>query len=237
MLDTAYRHAQFRISALAAGLSDDQLCTPVPATPGWTVHQLLAHLVGGAADLAAGRMDAAGSDHWTQQHVQERRGHPIDVLLAEWDRVGQAVETALSGPRITGPNLAADAICHEADLHEALSFGRVERDHWQPFLDVMVRYLRGQFRHTRALMIYDDQGQQWDCGSGEPATVLRVDGYELLRATFSRRSRHQIAAWDWTPAPDTQVVERFGYFGPRDDDQPVPDAPRSQTSGDGAVPK
>ncbi|MDT5151351.1 MAG: hypothetical protein QOI01_3084, partial [Mycobacterium sp.] len=61
-------------------------------------------------------------------------------------------------------------------------------------------------------------------GSGEPTTLLRADGYELLRATHSRRSRRQIVAWDWTPTAVEQMVERFGFFGPRDDDQPIPNA-------------
>jgi hypothetical protein len=57
MLDFAYRNARSRVSDLAATLSDDQLQPPVPATPGWTVHELLAHLVGGAADAANRRLD------------------------------------------------------------------------------------------------------------------------------------------------------------------------------------
>lgn len=224
MLDVLYRHARRRIGALVTALTTDQLRTPVPATPGWTVHELLAHLVGGAADVAAGRIDDAGSDEWTQRHVGERRGRPVSDLLAEWDRVGPAVEAALAGPEIIGPNLAADAICHESDLHEALGLGRVEREHWQPFLDAMMRHLHRRLRHSTAVMIHDDQGRQWNCGSGEPITALRVDGYELLRATYSRRSRRQITAWDWTPAPDLQLIERLGYFGYRDDDQPLPAA-------------
>jgi len=222
MLDTAYRNARRRISTLVAGLTADQLCTPVPATPEWTVQDVLAHMVGGAADEDTGRMDAPGSAQWTQRHVGERRDHAVQQLLAEWDRVGPSVEAGLAGRTMTGPNLAADVICHEADLHEALGLGRVDREHWQPFLEVMMRFVRGQLRSSSALSIHDEQGRQWNCGSGEPGAVVRADGYELLRASFSRRSRSQIAAWDWTSAPDPAVVERFGCFGARDDDQPVP---------------
>jgi hypothetical protein len=82
--------------------------------------------------------------------------------------------------------------------------------------------LRKRLRHNATLLIRDDEGQQWSCGSGEPTTLLRVDGYEILRAMHSRRSQRQIAAWDWTPSPVQHVIERVGYFGPRDDDQPIP---------------
>ncbi len=224
MLGIIYRTARTRVSELAAALGDEQAAAPVPATPEWTVHELLAHLVGVAADVSTGRLDGAPGDVWTARHVKERRHHSIGELLAEWDHVGPAVEQSLPEGPVYGPNPAADVICHEADLCEALGLPRVDREHWQPFLEVMMQSLRKHFQHNATLLIRDEQGQQWSCGSGEPATLLRADGYELLRATFSRRSQRQIAAWNWTTAPAEQLVERFGFFGPRDDDQPIPAA-------------
>ena len=73
-------------------------------------------------------------------------------------------------------------------------------------------------------LISDELGQQWRCGTGETVITLRADGYELMRALFSRRSRRQIAAWDWSPEPSEQLVDGFGAFGHRDDDQPIPAA-------------
>jgi uncharacterized protein (TIGR03083 family) len=221
MLEAIYRSARARIGALVVELDDEKLRTPVPATPGWTVHELLAHLVGGAVDVLADRLDGAPGDSWTARHVAERRGRPIDELIDEWEHAAPAVESSLPEQH-TGPNLAADAICHEADLHEALGLPRTAREHWQPFLDVM-GYLPGRrLRDTGTLVISDELGQQWRCGSGESATFLRVDGYELLRGVLSRRSRRQIAGWDWSPEPPGRLVDGFGAFGHRDDDQPIP---------------
>lgn len=223
MLDTAYRDARHRVTALASALSDHQLRTPVPATPGWTVHQLLAHLVGGAADAAAGRIDNAGSQLWTARHVAERQHDSIEALLAEWGSVGPAIDAQLAGQQFTGPNLAADLICHEADLREALGLPRVDRAHWhEPFLDTMIRILTHRISPITAISIHDEHGNQWCFDCSEPAFTLHVDGYELLRAMFSRRSRRQITSWDWTPAPPAHLVDLFGFFGPRDDDQPIP---------------
>ncbi|MDT7756555.1 MAG: hypothetical protein QOH27_2453 [Mycobacterium sp.] len=224
MLDMIYRKARARVADLAATLSNEQLQAPIPATPRWTAHELLAHLVGCAADAASGRVDGAPGDQWTARHVGERRRHSVGELLVEWDRVGLAAESTLTEEQSFGPNMAADVICHEADLHEALGLPRVDREHWQPFLEVMMLYLRQQLRHGTTVLILDDEGHQWSCGSGEPTTLLRADGYELLRATHSRRSRRQIVAWDWTPTAVEQMIERFGFFGPRDDDQPIPNA-------------
>lgn len=223
MLDAIYRAARGRISALAGELDDEQLRIPVPATPGWSVHDVLAHLAGGAADVLAGRLDGAPGDSWTARHVAERRGHPVAQLLAEWEHAAPAVESTLPAKH-AGPNLAADVICHEADLHEALGLPRTAREHWQPFLDVMGSVPGRRLGDTATLVISDERGQQWRCGTGEPVIALRVDGYELLRGTFSRRSRRQIAGWDWSPEPSAQVIDAFGAFGHRDDDQPIPTA-------------
>lgn len=224
MLDMIYRRARTRVADLAATLNDAQLGAPVPATPRWTAHELLAHLVGCAADAVSGRVGGATSDQWTARHVEERRHHSVGELLDEWDRIGPLAESTLTEEQIFGPNLAADVICHEADLHEALGLSRVDREHWEPFLEVMMRFVQKQLRHSTTLLIRDEEGQQWSCGSRGPTTMLCADGYELLRATYSRRSQGQIAAWQWTPAPVEQMIERFGFFGPRNDDQPVPNA-------------
>lgn len=221
MLDAIYRSARGRISTLAAGLTDEQLAAKVPATPGWSVHDVVAHLTGGAADVLAQRLDGAPGDSWTARHVAERRDRPVEELLAEWEQTAPAVETTLPDKH-TGPNLAADAICHEADLREALGLPRIQREHWQLFLDVMGHYPGRQLRDSATLVISDELGQQWRCGSGDSVILLRADGYELLRALFSRRSRRQIAGWDWSPEPSAQLVDSFGAFGSRDDDQPIP---------------
>ena len=62
MLETTYRAARGRLRELAAALSDEQLRRQVPATPRWTVHELLAHVVGVAADAVSGRLDGVTSD-------------------------------------------------------------------------------------------------------------------------------------------------------------------------------
>jgi uncharacterized protein (TIGR03083 family) len=222
MLAMTYRTARGRVNELAATLSDDQLHVQVPATPRWTVHELLAHLVGCASDAVSGRLDAATSDQWTARHVRERRRNSVGELMAEWDRISAAADAGLTDDQLYGPNLAIDTICHEADLHEALGLPRVDREHWQPFLDVTMLYLGRQLRRSTTLLIVDDQDQQWSCGSGEPMTLLRADGYELLRANLSRRSLSQIAAWEWTPAPTEEMLHGFGVFGTRVDDQPIP---------------
>jgi len=220
MFDVVYRAARGRLTKLVGALTGEQLRTPVPATSAWTVHELVAHLVGGAADTASGRLDGAPGDEWTARHVAERRQRPVGELLAEWELVGPTVELSLTG-EVRGPNLAADIICHEGDLHEALGLPRPDRHHWQPVLEAMMGLLGRRLRQPGTLVIRDEQDQEWRFGGGDPHTLLSADGYELLRGTFSRRSQRQIAGWNWTPTPAARI-HRFGAFGPREDDQPIP---------------
>jgi len=220
MFDVVYRDARGRLTRLVGALTGEQLRTPVPATSAWTVHELVAHLVGGAADTASGRLDGAPGDEWTARHVAERRQRPVGELLAEWELVGPTVELSLTG-EVRGPNLAADIICHEGDLHEALGLPRPDRHHWQPVLEAMMGLLGRRLRQPGTLVIRDEQDQEWRFGGGDPHTLLSSDGYELLRGTFSRRSQRQIAGWNWTPTPAARI-HRFGAFGPREDDQPIP---------------
>ncbi len=220
MFDVVYRDARGRLTRLVGALTGEQLRTPVPATSAWTVHELVAHLVGGAADTASGRLDGAPGDEWTARHVAERRQRPVCELLAEWELVGPTVELSLTG-EVRGPNLAADIICHEGDLHEALGLPRPDRHHWQPVLEAMMGLLGRRLRQPGTLVIRDEQDQEWRFGGGDPHTLLSIDGYELLRGTFSRRSQRQIAGWNWTPTPAVRI-HRFGAFGPREDDQPIP---------------
>lgn len=131
-------------------------------------------------------------------------------LLAEWELIAPTVELSLT-----------DLICHEGDLHEALGLPRPDRDHWQPVLEAMMGLLGRRLKQPGTFVIRDEQDQEWCFGEGDPHTLLSADGYELLRGTFSRRSLRQIAGWNWTPTPAARI-HRFGAFGPREDDQPIP---------------
>lgn len=220
--DTIYRAARERVLAVARTLSPDQLRTRVAATPKWTVHELIAHVVGVASDATTGRMDGAISDAWTERHVAERRDREVSELLAEWESLAPAAEAQLA--RTTRvPNMAYDLACHEGDLRESLGLPRLERSAWEFFVDRFANALGHQISPRGTLEIRDETGSTWTFGAGEPKTVLRLDGYEIVRAVFSRRSQRQIASWDWDPAP-CATLANVGVFGPREDDQPIPSA-------------
>ena len=55
-----------RVVELAAGLDDRDR---VAATPAWSLHDLLAHIVGVADDVVSGRVDGYASADWTRRQV------------------------------------------------------------------------------------------------------------------------------------------------------------------------
>jgi len=190
-----YRDNIDAVTALAEGLSTEELSTRVPATPDWTVHDVLAHLAGSPADALSGRMDGAPGPEWTDRHVGERAAHSTDQIVAEVRGSIDAVVASLKGT--DRPALVWNAAVHHADLHEALGKGAPPQQMWRPVVDAMAPSL------------------------GEHAGALsEVSDYEKFRMFFSRRSRSQTAAWG--TGLDQETLDGFSIFGPRDDDQPIP---------------
>ena len=187
-----YREHVEALSALAPTLSEAQLATTVPSTPAWTVHEVLAHLAGGASDAVTGRMDGAPGPEWTSRHVSERARLPVADLVEELQQHQDAVaDSVTDNPR---PALVWNIAVHHADLHEALGMPRLPDRLWLPIADAVA---------PRAA-----------------AAAGSVTPYELFRGGFSRRSRAQMQAWGTDLS--AEELDELCIFGPREDDQPIP---------------
>jgi uncharacterized protein (TIGR03083 family) len=187
-----YRDHVAALGELAPTLTEEQLATTVPATPGWTVHDVLAHLAGGASDAVTGRMEGAPTPEWTARHVAERAPLPVAELVGELrSHQDGLVEAIADNPR---PALIWDVAVHHADLHEALGLPRMAERLWLPVAEALA---------PRAGPLADT-----------------VPPYELFRAFFSRRSRGQMQGWG-SPLT-TEELDAMCIFGPREDDQPLP---------------
>lgn len=200
VFEEIYREARQRVVGLTMGLSAEELARTVPACPEWTVHQVVAHLSGAASDLVSGRMEGAPSDEWTARHVAERENVPVQDLLEQWNDFGERIGEM---PRIPY-QLALDAITHEADLRAALGRDRLPDAVWQPTLVWMTP------RRLTDVTVKTELGEL-----GDGPITLDVDGYELWRAFFGRRSRRQMESWNWSdPAP----IDRIPFFPARQTD-------------------
>jgi hypothetical protein len=189
------------IEALVSRLRDGDLDRQVPATPDWTVQQVLAHLAGASADRVADRMEGAPGPDWTARHVAERAGRPAADLLAELRETQSAIVAGLEG--VERPALVWDKVVHLGDLHEALGLERPPAGTWQPVAEAM----RPRVAHLLGVDGVDGVDED------------RVDDYTLVRVAFSRRSQQQLAAL--LPAVDPARLADVGVFGPREDDQPT----------------
>ena len=194
VFEEIYRESRQRTTGLAMGLGAEDLARTVPACPEWTVHQLVAHLAGVAADTAAGRLDGAPGPEWTARHVAERADVPVLDLLEQWNTDGDKLTK-------TPTQMVMDAVAHEADLRAVLGRERVPDHVWQVLLTgIVTRYLTDLTVKTEFGTI------------GEGPVVVEADGYEFWRAFFGRRSREQMESWGWsTPFP----VENATFFPPR----------------------
>lgn len=220
-----YRAGHERVATLARSLPAADLDRPVPACPGWSVRDVVAHLAGLAVEALDGTLrpgpGGVPPDSETARQVRDRAGRDLEAVLAEWASRVDAVVGALDG-RAMPPNIAQDVLCHEADVVEAVGASTPPQEDWLPAARWMARGVIGRLDGPGTLVVRAD-GDEVRGGSGDGGALASVDvgSYELFRGLFSRRSRAQVAAWDWTGDP-TPWVDRIGVFGPRDDDQPRP---------------
>jgi hypothetical protein len=212
-LPELYRSTRTRLRAFVEDerISDDRA---VPATPGWSVHDVIAHLTGVAQDLAAGVPLSGGpTDEWTAGHVQRGHGVPTGELLAEWERTAPAVEAILAQSPIWP--VVLDAAAHEYDIRGAVG-DTSERDGSIVHIGATVMLKGLQVPHP---LIIETEHREVRVGPGdnaasvaEPDRLVTTD-FEAFRWRLGRRSRHQLGAMRWSgdPAP---YVDRLCIFGP-----------------------
>ncbi|WP_375485049.1 maleylpyruvate isomerase family mycothiol-dependent enzyme [uncultured Jatrophihabitans sp.] len=182
--------ARQRVCALVANIDDASAAARVPATPDWSVHDLLAHMIGLDADVLAGDEPDDHNAGWTQRQVDERRDRSVAELVAEWTELAPRLEQWM---RDNNPRPLGDAIIHEQDLRGALGVpGAQDTAGLQAIRDRMVgRFADGV---AGALTL---QGERWSWRSdadGAP-TVVTASDFDLARALMARRSADQLRSW------------------------------------------
>ncbi|WP_375500176.1 maleylpyruvate isomerase family mycothiol-dependent enzyme [uncultured Jatrophihabitans sp.] len=204
---TEWSAARRRVSLLVALLDPATANAPVPATPDWSVRDLLAHMVGLGVDVVAGDEPDDHNAAWTQRHVDDRRDRDIADLLAEWDDVAPQLESWM---RAHNPRPLGDVIIHEQDLRGALGVpGGQDTPGLRAIRDQMVTRFAPNV--TGALTL---QGEQWSWSSpGDgPRTVVTASDFDLARAVVSRRSAAQLRSW--TTSGDVEpFLDAFAVLG------------------------
>lgn len=207
-----YREARDRITQIVAGTPDEQLAGSVPACPGWSVKDVVAHLAGVCADILSGNLDGVATDPWTAVQVEARRGWSMTSLLSEWAEAATRCEDMSSAfPETAASMWVSDVTTHEQDIRGALGV-RGARD--CEGVALAVRWLARDL--DQPLRILTDEGDAF--GAPDAGVTLRASRFELFRALTGRRSVDQIAAmrWDGAHAPFLPIFSR-GPFRPARD--------------------
>ncbi len=195
-----YRALRGRVRAIVETADRAAVDGPSPATPGWTVHDVLAHLVGVTDDVVNGRLEGVATEPWTAAQVEARRGVPTGALVDEWDANAERFESLLGGaPMEIAGQALFDAATHEHDIRCAL--GRPgARD--SDALALAWEWLLATRPTTSAPTIrFVTEGGDEVVGEGEPVATVKASRFEILRATTGRRSASEIESYGWDPSP------------------------------------
>jgi uncharacterized protein (TIGR03083 family) len=205
-LEARYDETRQRVVDLMHDVTDGASAT-VPACPGWSVRDVLAHVTGVCADVLGGNLDGAATDDWTRAQVEARRQVALPELLAEWDHVAPPFAAMLDDfPDPYSDQVVADLTIHEQDIRGAL--GRAGARDSAAVANSLAFLLR----------VFAEPAAR-DRGLRPLRDAVTTTSYELFRALTGRRSAAQIRSWDWQVDPaDYLPLFGLGPFTVRHDD-------------------
>jgi uncharacterized protein (TIGR03083 family) len=222
-LAALYRGTRLRFSGLVEALTDDERAAPVPACPGWSVHDVVAHVTGAVDDAIAGRISGPPDEDHTAGQVEARRHVPTGDLLAGWAEQAPMFEEVV-GRRGVWPAVI-DLCTHEQDVRGAVGRpGARGADVVRAASSVLAAGIRSPV--PLEVRLRDDPGDDrppevHHLGGAGPdlsaPLVLDIDRFELLRLRMGRRSLRQARSLAWRGDP-TPVLDGLFVFGPATED-------------------
>ena len=205
--------AQARVCALVLGVDGEATRRRVPATPDWTVRDLLSHMVGVGVDVVAGREDPDHSEEWTAAHIASRADQDVIELVAEWRGVAEALQAHM---REHGGRPLADLMIHEQGLRGAVGVHGAQDDPGHAWVSRrMLSRVPDALGDGQTLALVSPSGS-WTSHGGDPGTAdveVRTSDFDLARALTSRRTEAQLRGW--TTRGDLDAVRAaFTLVGP-----------------------
>lgn len=217
-----YTMARERLIEVVHDLDEAQASTEVTACPGWSVKDVVAHVVGIAADVTSGNVDGVGTDAWTAAQVESRGDRSLSAIVEEWVELASAVDALLMTTPQLGPRMARDALVHEFDIRAAV--GRPGGRTGELVDALAATYAADYVQRVEAAdglapVAVDVAATR--CGQPDAPVVVTGPTFDLLRCLTGRRSRHQVEALDWTGRTDAHVAlfTTYGAFPITDVDE------------------
>lgn len=215
---TDYLSAYAAIHERIADIISDDIChRPVPACPGWRIHDVVAHLSGLCEDWVDHRLDGYATEGWTAAQVARHKDRSCAQILAQW------ADSLSSFSHVHEPLFGSpparwafgDAVVHEADIRGALDRGRAPDAAVTLALDGMMTRWHREVLHRAGMPALHVQSDEHDWWLGEPddphAVVVEVPQYEVFRALTGRRSEGQVRAWIWSSDPEPYIAAGLPY--------------------------
>jgi len=203
-----YRETRQRLTALVSELDAAALATPVPACPGWSVADVIGHLAAIPEDALAGRLTGPPSEEETAAQVARYRGRPMARTLAGWTDLGQQFEELVSAFKVWPAVI--DVASHEQDIRGAVGQPGA-RD--TEVIRVLAGWLITRLPSPVPMCVTVEDAEIRVGPDGDPVLGLRTTRYQAFRWRMGRRSRSQLAAFDWSGDP-SPVLDHLVVFGP-----------------------
>jgi uncharacterized protein (TIGR03083 family) len=207
-LSQLYDDSRTRLLSLVSGLDAQGLATAVPACPGWSVRDVVAHLTAVGEDVLEGRLTGPPTDEQSAAQVARFAGRPLPEVLARWDdlvpRFTETIDAFEVWPAVL------DVAAHEQDIRGALgAAGARDADVVRLGADRLLHWMQPP---VPLRVVTEDQ--TYELGpDGHAAIVLRTERFEAFRWRLGRRSRKQLSKLDWTGDP-LPVLDHLVVFGP-----------------------
>lgn len=236
-LGDVYTQLRNDISSFVSELSEDDLARSVPATPAWTIKDVVTHLAADASCVTVGDFPreffaafgepegVAKLNEWTARQISERKGRSLSEILEEWEGSAKTLvsmmrrETAWPEDVLFADRaMLTDAGVHQQDIFGALGIKR-GRDA-APIRIAIGGYIAMMgWRLDPAgvpALVFDAGDKVRTAGSTEPGATVRASRFEFFRALSGRRNPDQIQAWDWDGDPEPYIPFFYPY-GIRED--------------------
>ena len=222
------------VVSFVESLPEEDLGRELPATPGWTVRDVIAHLAGDSNGVNEGDFpqqffDSFGDEaavvvlnKWTQAHIERRKDMTLEEILKEWDESSAHIAAMMRGdepmpenvPPFADRVLLTDLAVHQQDIFGAFGIERA-RDA-APIKIATAGYvaIMGLRLATAGVppLRLDAGDKVYTTSDGEPgATVTAPSRFELFRALSGRRSPEQILAYEWDGDPEPYVSYFYPY--------------------------
>lgn len=229
-----YEETRREVISFVEGLDEEGLRTSIPATPDWTVRDVIAHLTGDVACIVRGDFpreffESFGDEaavvplnEWTFGHVESRRDKTLGEVVSEWDATTEKELLPMMRGDVSWPEgvppladrvLLTDLGVHQQDIYGA--FGVERGRDGAPVKIGSSGYIATMGWRLSAdgvgALKLEAPDKSWVAGKGEPLATVRASRFEFFRALSGRRSMDQLRAYEWEGDPEPFLSYFYPY--------------------------